>query len=1310
MVPGKNGTWIPLNKDQTWGRPCDTTPSARVITRDNKRKFFMNNGIKRVCGLVILLAMTSGAFALDESDLLFYASFEGSVSPQVHSENTSSPVESKNIRFVKGMLGQGVLAGDAGSILRYPALGNIDSKAGTLSLWVRNQWAPTCKKGLDHSFVSIPGKLDCSFQSWQCMYFIWQDNGRGLAGYPGPSMHVGKDGKYEWLHMVFTWDTEGNFISYYNGKQCLHLKVGADLGRMLNSSDFFSIGEPSLTSGDHNRTEMDELMIFSRPLNLAEVKTLYRRPVARTQPTIAAIPLRDTKGNAADGKPQPGQGDKSFETGDFVDDLFGTFQENSLKMSITSDAEGVHLAIRDQKQLGDRKNDRWEIVLKPVGTAAARTFRCEISEKAPLVKKADFPWTAEVTTLGNGKYSLAAFIPWSSIGLDAADKNKTFNANMVRIYSGKRTHTLSWVDLKQDDPYATLIPRSEISALRISRFGNLDGCRLDLAADVEAGAKPVTAELYLQPSDLKEYYDPKTMPGTKSFTGKQSYVKKEFADGAVRFTQRFSDTDMNSVILRLTDSQGKTLFQSQKQFTPAPPIVATVKLFPSHKRVEVTSTVLPSAQSGQGKLTASIRLYDGKNNQLDQARIEKATAGSHVVNFSMAKLPLGEIKVVSTLFLNDKELFDTENTFTMLETSPDWIKHPAGIERRVTNGFSPVKLDKNNGELKIGVWGREYLFNNALLPSGVVSQTRKLLQRPAMLTMTAGGKELVPEPAVVEAIESADDQVSFVARQKIGDYTVTTRNRVEFDGLVWTQMKISPLKKGSRMDRVRLEFPFAPAESTLIHANNCSVSSKQFSGQTPAEWQSGFLPVVWLGNEKAGNCFFMETPVGCATADAKRFYEVKRDSRETLFRVNLVDHEISVEEPVEISFGWFATPARPLLENWLAWEYQSLPEVKYDGMALTRVSSDPCWDESNQFLHEAHPWSWFQDFSTRAKDAGIIALKYASTRFLSFYKNCDQATLDSKKAQCKPWDVNYFETPERKFWADEWKISPSQDYLCTNTAWRDLLCAGFKERIEKGGINGAYFDYAFPMSCSNPLHGCNQRYDILSQREIRRRLTNLFEANGKRATIMEHVSDNLLGPQMTFATCLLDGEHLSGGVENNDYRKALPLDRMRVMSTGANWGVIPMILFYGRQEQVELADSFMAIWALHMPIHNISCVAGYPINLWWAFKLDFDFGFDKQTRRLGYWENQDVVKAAPSDVRVTIYHKPGQILLVASNLSDRKIDAKLDLDLRPIGLDGKKVQCEKHLQNQERAPQYADGVLKCVIKANSCVMCILSDK
>jgi hypothetical protein len=407
----------------------------------------------------------------------------------------------------------------------------------------------------------------------------------------------------------------------------------------------------------------------------------------------------------------------------------------------------------------------------------------------------------------------------------------------------------------------------------------------------------------------------------------------------------------------------------------------------------------------------------------------------------------------------------------------------------------------------------------------------------------------------------------------------------------------------------------------------------------------------------------------------------------------------------------------------LAWGCPRVTGIDNKSLAMQWLVTDSYWDESNQFLHEALPWEWFKQFSENTRAQGCIGMKYSQTRYLSFYKDYDQAGLEREKAKCRGWNINIFETPERKFWADEWKITPTQDELCTNTEWRDLICAGLNERLEKGDIDCIYFDCSYPMPCSNPLHGCHQRYDLLSQREIRRRLTNLFEAEGKRARIVEHVSDNMLGPQMSFASWLFDGEHLSGGVENNDFRKDLTLDRMRVMSVGTNWGIIPLYMYYGKPDNLILADSFMAIWALHMPIHNImfnEVLWGdhlpiqqkgvIPENMRLAFLLDFEFNFDKNTRRLGYWENAKIVHVSPENVKVTIYSKPGRIFLVASNLSDNKVSTTINMDMKSLGLTSETTALVNYVPKSSETPQYGKGILITPINPNSAFMCIISEE
>ena len=1267
-----------------------------------------DNRTQRVFCLAFVLAMTNATAAFENGGLLFYSPFEQTVSPLIHSGQTHTPADSHNITFAKGILGSGVRVGDVGSLLRYPALGNIDPKAGSLSLWIRIGWVHKAVKNLNHSFVNIPGKLDCSHQWWGVHYFLWLANGnRGLGSYPGVTYKTNEDGSYKWLHEVFTWDAEGNFVNYHDGKPGLSVTAGPDLGRGLTAEDFFYIADPSLTVGDHNRMEMDELMIFDRPLSPAEVRTLYRRPKAKTLQTIATIPVQRAR-IAIDGLFNASQWANSLETTDFIDALFGDLCEDGLKLNMTSDAEGVYLSLRDHEQMGDLKEDSWDILIKPIGNSPARNFNCSLSEQSGLNTQSQHDWKVAVALADDKAYCLEAFIPWKSIGFDGDAQNREFEVNIIRTYSGERTFRLCWADIKKENPYVRIWPSTDLGRLSISRLNGLSECNLDFAASIEGKSQAAITQLYIQPSNREEYYDPDTMPGTKSYTGKQLKIEEHFADGEVSIKRSFVDTDLNSVIVKITDIDGDTIYQTQKQFTPAPPLSLKWELLPGQRQVTVTSFVSDEYLKIDD-LQGVIGMYDSKGDLLEKSRMGQFVNNHNTLIFSMEKLPKGTIEIVGTLFDKNNEIFRNTTSFVMQDPDPDWITNPVGIKRRVTNVFSPIRLENRNGDMKISLWGREYRFNKTLFPSGVVSQGRQILLSPVNLNIIAQGKQLPVGPVILEETKSTESEVCFIANQKIGPYQVMAKYRIEFDGTVWTTMKISPLQQGSNADRIYLEFPFVSKHASFIHANNCAVSAPQFSAATPEKWSSGFKPIVWLGTEAVGKCFFMETPVGCRLAEKNRFYEVHRGDKGTKFRVNVVDHQIAFEEPIEISFGWFATPGRPLPENWLAWEYGSLPGVNYDVLDMTRLESDPYWDESNQFLHEAYPWEFWRTFSKNAKESGVVALKYTQTRFLSFYKDHDKAFLDGKKAQCKEYDVQFCETPERKFWANEWKSAPPQDYLCTNTTWRDLVCAGLKDRVEKGGINGIYFDYAFPMKCSRLLHGCNQRYDILSQREIRRRLTNIFEANGKPAIIMEHVSDNMLGPQMNFATCLLDGEQLSGGVENGDYREALPLDRMRVMSTGTNFGVIPSIIFYGGREKAKEAESFMAIWALHMPIHNISCKYGYPMNLWWAYMLDFEFNFDKDTKRLGYWENHEIVNVSPDNVKVTIYYKPSKMFVVASNLSDSEAKSSIQLDVKALGMAPGKLKVLNYVQKSNDAPKLINGTLVTPIRANSSVMCIVGE-
>lgn len=1253
--------------------------------------------------------------ALDGEDLLFYASFDGTWNASVARGSSSPVLVPGQALLIPGISGQAASIGAVGSALRYPALGNIDARAGSLSVWVRIGWKPEVKQGMVHSFLRIPGKLDCYYHwsKWLSLYWTVQGRKEGLGFYPSaPFNH--EDTREQWHHLVFTWDETGRFARYQNGEASLwgDTRRNALPDRFLSNTDGLVLCDPSLTPGGDNRTWLDEFMIFNRPLDATEIKSLYRRHRAETRPVIARIAPVKTPPRI-DGVLSPEEWDDAFAAVGFSDRLFGNLVGDRLRGWLAYDSQALYVAFQDAAAVVDRGRNAWEVRIRRGSAQREERFLLELPDGLGVGSPG---WEARVTEHAAGRYTMEARIPWVSVGIETVAVGDSIGTNLLRHLGAGGTNTLEWIDSAASVPpgtrsgFAKVVLGNPGETVAIAALGDLGRCKLDLRATPCPGSGSILLELFLQPSILSEYYDPETMPGTKSFTGRQLFLKQSFPAGApIEFSRDVCDTDINSVIVMLSNANGDVLYQTQEQFIPHPPVVGAIRLLPGHEQVEVTADISHSRVEDGAGLSARVSLFDASGRELAWQPIPAFDSPRKTVQFSMRDLPLGRVSVQTSLFRGERETFSHVSSFDMLETRPDWLMSPAGIERRVPNDFEPIRVKRDGHRVDVLLWGRSYQYDGTLFPVAVRSQGHPLLARPCEVVVQTEGRPRQAANASTDLGESAPDRVTLRNGASYGSVRIGTENEIAFDGTVRTTLRVEPVGEQAVVQSLTLAVPLAASNATLIHSNTCSVSAKQFSGKTPAEWSSAFRPILWLGNEYAGMCFFVESAVDWSLRHPDRFYEVRRGEKEVLLNLNFIDAPVELKGPRTFTFGWFATPSRPLPEDWLCWEYGGRPQDSAVGTGRVVLGNDRCFDESNQFLHEAHPWDWFLDNAEKQHAQNRLFLKYTSTRYLAFYSNWRQSALDRKRALCKLWDVRYQDTPEHRFWGEEWKITPGRRHLCTNTAFRDLICAGIRDRIEKGAIDGIYFDCAFPMACGNSLHGCHGRYDILSQWEIRRRVTNLFEANGKRPVIMEHLSDNMLGPQLSFDTCYLDGEHLAGGV-NGDYRDDLPLDRMRVMSIGTNWGSIPMILSYCKANETKAANSLLAVWTLHMPAHCITSIHAWPLPIWDAYSVDRAFGFDSATRRLGYWENGHAVRVTPGTAHITLYHKPGSVLVIASDLTDRHLDAEIALDAAALGLAADALTLGRYSRNQKAAPVYEDGVLKTPIAPNTCAMVILTSE
>lgn len=230
-----------------------------------KGKKIVNHGFKPHARSGRLLSVAAAAIfffmelpALDRGDLLFYASFDGSLKAD-YSRGSPEPIRSPKLPFAEGVKGQGVVALQG---IAWDGKGNVIGAEGTFSFWLSPvDWSSGDGKSHNFAFLDTangsariyqyyPGNLGMLMQSGEGTRTCWT-----WAGV--------KKGKF--TQIIFTW-RPGEWTLYLDGLRVQKV-----------SDTFVPFGEiKSFRLGDGN-TIFDELIILSRAITDEEAKAMYYR-------------------------------------------------------------------------------------------------------------------------------------------------------------------------------------------------------------------------------------------------------------------------------------------------------------------------------------------------------------------------------------------------------------------------------------------------------------------------------------------------------------------------------------------------------------------------------------------------------------------------------------------------------------------------------------------------------------------------------------------------------------------------------------------------------------------------------------------------------------------------------------------------------------------------------------------------------------------------------------------------------------------------------------------------------------------------
>ncbi|HIE27730.1 TPA: LamG domain-containing protein [Candidatus Poribacteria bacterium] len=239
------------------------------------------NFVINIIGLIAVIITCSmnhpPLYALNSNDVLFYASFDGTLDATLSQGNPQAKPVGK-FKYAKGILGRAVYIGQRNHEILYESEGNLRPEQGSISVWVQAiSWSQEDKQR--HIFWHARGNahylLGKSVSS-NTYFTVRKGHGKSITVPASWRLTKIKQLRFEpgrWRHLCATWGRDGISL-YVDGKLCGQRTEDIVLGSQFQQ--YFAVGE-MIARSDTPDTLIDELIIFRRPITSKEVRYLYQK-------------------------------------------------------------------------------------------------------------------------------------------------------------------------------------------------------------------------------------------------------------------------------------------------------------------------------------------------------------------------------------------------------------------------------------------------------------------------------------------------------------------------------------------------------------------------------------------------------------------------------------------------------------------------------------------------------------------------------------------------------------------------------------------------------------------------------------------------------------------------------------------------------------------------------------------------------------------------------------------------------------------------------------------------------------------------
>jgi hypothetical protein len=446
-----------------------------------------------------------------------------------------------------------------------------------------------------------------------------------------------------------------------------------------------------------------------------------------------------------------------------------------------------------------------------------------------------------------------------------------------------------------------------------------------------------------------------------------------------------------------------------------------------------------------------------------------------------------------------------------------------------------------------------------------------------------------------------------------------------------------------------------------------------------------FKSLVWFGNHDKGFLWFCGSERNWSPQDqAQRpsALTASATDKEVTFKTVPVSAPYSIQSPVTYTFGFFATPVRPMPEGWRGWS----DGFGFKGTRIARcLISPPYWGSYISYLGR---YPAFEDFTyikkiVETKNTGVIDqefvklwierlgkatlsetpwLKSAGQAFAVNHTNAAFGIAKSlypvrNNAVIYPYTCNYdsaAKLPEFMVFQDEWSKPQAHVFK----SFSDYAIYYLNEMLECV-LNGVYNDNTFFAANFNWVTG-NAYIDdqgtvrpslgLWRSRDYHKRQLTLMVERGLNPWITVHNTNANILPTLSFATNSMGMEWKYG---SQDFQERFTPDYIRAVNQGRQGGFFPTVL-----DGIIEKDSAKRTWATRTMLaallpHEVRPTAPRQCDALLYQKIHdlmYQFGIaEPDCQFYAYWNTESPVITNDSKLLVSAYQRGKKMLLVCGS-------------------------------------------------------------